>query len=86
LKQLRNCEGSGQSHYRDTFGGMIVNQCPVKLIDRATLNVFKHYGRYREHGLLPRPGGTFDQDARLMQAFDTLDGELSISRSTDDDR
>ncbi|NLH48587.1 MAG: hypothetical protein GX444_08280 [Myxococcales bacterium] len=62
-----------------------MNRCPWRLIERETILAIKHYRRYREHSLLPRAGGTLDQDARLLQAFDLLDAELSVNQTAEDE-
>ncbi len=54
-----------------------VDRCPLAQFTPFTRLALRNFTRYRQHGLLPRPGGAGDQDARLMEALDLLDGEFA---------
>jgi len=88
LQKLRNCRGDGKSS--EYINGVAVGRCPVALLQAPAIcqptpemignalfcrEAEKHYARYSERGLLPNPGGTGDQPAKLMRALDILDNE-----------
>jgi len=53
-----------------------VNRCPSSQIDRGTVRVLEAY-RWAGEGVLPNPGGLWDQPAELIRAFGLIDRERS---------
>ena len=81
LRNHRNCDGKSNPKYGDQFGGELFTRCPLAERSEFTRRAMRHYQRYTERGLLPRPGGTAEQEPRLMQAFDIIDSEKNIIMS-----
>ena len=79
-RRQRNCDGESNPRFRVAVGqgrsGFVLRRCPYAEVTPFTRYVLKHYVRLLDRNLLPRAGGTDDQDARLMAAFDVLDREL----------
>lgn len=80
-KTKRNCDGRSNRAFRLALGvgdaAVVAHRCPWAELGVFAKRALRHYARYRAHGLLPRVGGTGEQDARLMQAFDVLDAEVA---------
>lgn len=72
LRALRNCDGKSNPRFREVWGDTIADRCPLAVITPLSRALLRHYLRYRDHGLLPRVGGTGEQSARLMEGMDLL--------------
>jgi len=61
-------------------------RCPHALLRTSGLGeFFRSYGLYREHGILPGPGGLYDQPASWLQAVSVADHERGVWDQERDD-
>jgi hypothetical protein len=61
------CGGGGSYH---------VARCPSSQVDRSAVKIVEAY-RWAREGVLPDPGGLYQQPAELVRAFGLLDRERS---------
>lgn len=68
------CNGSGCKNCNNGF--FTIDQCPKRLVDNQTIDVFRLSDSKKE-GVLAVGGGYLDQSASLMEAISYYDSDVS---------
>lgn len=63
------CGGMGEVH---------VYRCPASQVTQDAAEVARAYAHYESSGVLPDPGGLWDQAASLIDAFDIIGAERAL--------
>jgi hypothetical protein len=75
-RKLQGCFGrTRRDGYR--FDGYIYSTCPGNVFDYSSLFIIELYREYQK-GIMPYPGALVEQPAKIMEAFQVIDGYNSL--------